>query len=646
MGGESVFFRDLAYIFVAALVGGGLAWIARQPLILGYVVGGLLINPLTPGPSVAEVHPFETFAEIGVVLLMFSLGIEFSLRDLLRVRRVAVLGGTLGMSGSIGLGFAATLLLGLPPVQALVVGFAVSIASSMVLVRMLMDRGEQSSRHGRIAVGISLMEDLAAVILLVLVPALGALEPGRLLAIARALGTGAAILVPFFWLAAKVLPPVMTRVARTHDQELFLLVALAFGFGTAAVTRSAGLSLALGAFLGGLIISESDYAHETLARVLPLRDAFVALFFVTIGAVIDPAAVLGNLPLLGTMMGLIVAGNFMVWTAVVWLFGSPLGTAVRVAVSFTQIGEFSFLVVQVARDAGHVGPEVYNTTLAAALLTILLNAALVRWIPDLIRLLRLGHPAERPDERETAGRYVVLCGFGRVGSAVAEALATFAVRYVAIDIDPDVVQSLRRRGIPSLFGDASHRRLLVAAGAARAALVVLALPDTGRAHLAVRHVRAINPDAPILARAHEPGAHERLRAAGATEVIEPEMEAAATLIRHALRRLALPSERVREYLGRLREAVDETFPPAPAGPGLPEVREVVVEGGSLAGEALRESRVRERFGVSVLTVIRVDGTTVHHPGPDTVMGAGDRLRVFGLADQIASFAAAIAPPGR
>jgi CPA2 family monovalent cation:H+ antiporter-2 len=171
MGGESVFFRDLAYIFVAALIGGGLAWFARQPLILGYVVGGLLINPLTPGPSVAEVHPFETFAEIGVVLLMFSLGIEFSLRDLLRVRRVAVLGGTLGMSGSIGLGFAAARLLGLPPVQALVVGFAVSIASSMVLVRMLMDRGEQSSRHGRIAVGISLTEDLAAVILLVLAPA-------------------------------------------------------------------------------------------------------------------------------------------------------------------------------------------------------------------------------------------------------------------------------------------------------------------------------------------------------------------------------------------------------------------------------------------------------------------------------------------
>jgi K+:H+ antiporter len=642
MAGESAFFRDLAYIFVAAVVGGGLAYWARQPLILGYVVGGLLISPFTPGPSVSEVHPFETFAEIGVILLMFSLGIEFSLRDLLRVRWVAMAGGPLGMALSIALGFLVAGLVGLPPVAAIVVGLVVSITSSMVLVRLLMDRGELHGGHGRVSVGISLVEDLAAVVIIVLIPALGALEPGRFVALARALGTSIAILIPFFWLAARVLPPLMTRVARTHNQELFLLVALAIGLGTAAVTQAIGLSLALGAFLAGLIISESDFAHETLARVLSLRDAFVALFFVTIGAVIDPATVLDNVRLLLAMVGVIVVGNFGVWTVVVRLFGYPLGTAARVAVGFTQIGEFSFIFVQVARNAGHVGSDVYNTVLAASLVTILINAALVRWIPDLIRWLRLGHPAEMPPGHGPAPRaHVILCGFGRIGSAIAEALETFEVPYVAVEIDPDIARGLRQRGIPCLFGDASQRRLLEAAGAATAALVVVALPDVERVHLAVRHVRALNPGVPILARAHVASAHERLVEAGATEVIQPEMEAAGTLIRHALGRLALPRTRVLEYLGRFRDALQEAPESGSDQEGLPQVREVVVGAGLLADESLQEARVRERFGVTVLAVHRADGQIVRHPDAETILRARDRVRVFGLPEQIASFIVAL-----
>jgi len=642
MAAEPVFFRDLAYIFVAAVVGGGLAWVARQPLILGYVVGGLLISPFTPGPSVSEVHPFETFAEIGVILLMFSLGIEFTLRDLLRVRWVAMVGGPLGMALSITLGFVAAGLVGLPPVGALVVGLVVCITSSMVVVRLLMDRGELHASHGRVCVGISLVEDLAAVVIIVLIPALGALEPGRFVALARALGTSIAILVPFFWLAAKVLPPLMTRVARTHNSELFLLVALAIGLGTAAVTQAVGLSLALGAFLAGLIISESDYAHETLARLLSLRDTFVALFFVTIGAVINPAAVLDNLRLLMAMVGVIVVGNFVIWTSVVRLFGFPLGTAARVAVSFTQIGEFSFIFVQVARGAGHVGADVYNTTLAASLLTILINAALVRWIPDLIRWLRLGHPAETAaGEGEAPREHVVLCGFGRIGSAIAEALETFEVRYVVVEIDPDIARGLRQRGIPCVFGDASQRRLLEAAGAERAALVVVSLPEVERVHLAVRHARALNARVPILARAHSASAHERVLAAGATEVIQPEMEAAGTLIRHALARLALPRTRVLEYLGRFRDALQEIPESGSDEEGLPQVREVVVGSGLLADESLQEARVRERFGVTVLAVARGDGQVVRHPDAETILRSGDRVRVFGLPEQIAAFVVAL-----
>src|SRR5262245_17121444 len=436
-------FRHLAYVAVAAVLGGSVAWLTRQPLILGYVAGGILVSPLTPGPSVSDLHTFELFAEVGVVLLMFSIGIEFSVRDLLRVKWVALLGGPLGIALSVALGVGAGALLGWPLLQGIIVGTVVSVASTMVLARLLMDSGELHSRHGRVMIGITLVEDLAVVVLIVLTPALGALESGRLVAIALALGKAALVLAPFAYLAAKVVPPTMTRVARTQNDELFLLVALAIGLGTAALSQAVGLSLALGAFLGGLLVSASDYAHETLARLLPLRDTFVALFFVTIGGLIDPYRLLANLPLLGVVVAMIVVGKLAIWTAVVWAFRYSLQTALLVAVGLTQIGEFSFVLVQVAKTAGHVGEDVYSVTLAASLLTILINALLVRLAPRWLapsRRDRVGAPATAG---ASLGGHVLLCGFGRVGSAIGEALQTFAVPYAVIERDPDIVRSLR-----------------------------------------------------------------------------------------------------------------------------------------------------------------------------------------------------------
>jgi CPA2 family monovalent cation:H+ antiporter-2 len=382
---ETLLFRDLAYVFGAALLGGILAHAARQPLILGYVVGGILVGPFTPGPTVSDVHTFELLAEIGVILLMFSIGIEFSLRDLLRVKWVAIVGGPLGIVLSMLLAVGVGWLVGWTVGQGLVVGAVISVASTMVLARLLIDRGELQSSHGRVMIGITLVEDLAVVVLTVLLPSFGSLETSRLLAVGQALLVAGLILVPFTYLAFKVVPRVMRRVARAGSEELFLLVALAIALGTAAIAQAAGLSLALGAFLGGLIISQSDHAHDALARLLPVRDAFVALFFVTVGTLINPATVVGNPQLLTTMVGLIVVGKFLIWTGVVRAFAYPLTTAALVGVGLTQIGEFSFILVQVARNAGLVGHDVYNATLAASLLTVLINAVLVRYVPAWLR---------------------------------------------------------------------------------------------------------------------------------------------------------------------------------------------------------------------------------------------------------------------
>ncbi|PYO58472.1 MAG: hypothetical protein DMD83_03885 [Candidatus Rokuibacteriota bacterium] len=644
MVADPLVFRDLAYVFAAAVLGGALAWLARQPLILGYVLGGILIGPFTPGPTVSDVHTFELLAEIGVVLLMFSIGIEFSLRDLLRVKWVALVGGPLGILLSVLLGLGAGALLGWPPLQGIVVGAVISVASTMVLARLLLDRGELHTRHGRLMIAITLVEDLAVVVLTVLLPALGDLEAGRAAGIGLALGKAALILVPFAYLAAKVVPSIMTRVARTRSPELFLLVALALGLGTAALTQTVGLSLALGAFLAGLLISESDYAHETLARLLPLRDVFVALFFVTIGALVDPGPLFTSLPLLGVMVAMIVVGKFLIWTAVVWLFRYPLSTALLVGAGLTQIGEFSFILVQVARAAGQVGDEVYSATLAASLLTILLNALLVRYVPAWVGAAArslASHPAAHADGLND---HVVLCGFGRVGSAVGEALDTFGVRYIVLETDPDIVASLRARAIACLFGDAAHHHLLQRAGTEHATMVVFTLPAIDRARLAVRAARSLNPRAPILARAHGRAEADELRRGGATDVVQPEVEAAAALIRQALGHLALPAEQATAYLDRFREAI-ETAEARPMGaPAVfPEVREVAVPAGRVAGQSLRQARIRERFGITVVAIIRSEGVVLNPP-PDAVLRAGDRVRLFGRPEQIDAFLAEAAAP--
>ncbi|OLD97297.1 MAG: hypothetical protein AUG80_12005 [Candidatus Rokubacteria bacterium 13_1_20CM_4_68_9] len=370
---DPLFVRDLAYVIGAALVGGVLAWLARQPLILGYVVGGIIIGPFTPGPTVSDVHTFELFAEVAVVLLMFSIGIEFSLRDLLRVKWIAVVGGPLGIVLSIALSLVVGSALGWPGPQAIAVGAIVSVASTMVLARLLLDQQALDTPLGRVMIGITLVEDLVVVILTVVLPALSALTPDRLLALAFALGRAGVIMVPFVFLAAWAVPRLLTRVVATANDELFLLVTLAIGLGTAAVTHAAGLSFALGAFLAGLIVNSSAHAHQTLLRLLPIRDIFVALFFVTVGALIDPAALVSHWRLVTVLVAMIVIGKFVIWAPIVRAFRYPWATAVSVGIGLGQIGEFSFVLVQVARGAGQVGDDLYQATLAASVLTILIN---------------------------------------------------------------------------------------------------------------------------------------------------------------------------------------------------------------------------------------------------------------------------------
>ena len=377
---EANFYREIAYVFGAALFGGVAAKMVRQPLIVGYVLGGILIGPFTPGLAISEIHQFELLAEIGVILLMYSIGLEFSFKELLEIKWVAILGAPTGIALSIGLSLAVGWLMHWSTVQSIAIGAIISVASTMVLSKLLVDRGELRSPHGRVMIGITLVEDLAVVILTVLLPSLGSTTSSHLLGLAAGMGKAILILIPVGILAAKLVPPLMARVSKTGDEELYLLVVLALGFATAAVTQAVGLSLALGAFLAGMIVSGSD-RHRTFDRLLPLRDAFVALFFVTIGALVDPRVILHEPLLMIVIVLLILFGKFIIWSAVVWLFRYPLPTALLVGAGLTQIGEFSYVLVRVARDSQIVGGEVYNAVLAASVITIVVNGLILRYIP-------------------------------------------------------------------------------------------------------------------------------------------------------------------------------------------------------------------------------------------------------------------------
>jgi len=374
---DALFYRDLAYVFGAAVVGGAVARALRQPMILGYVLGGILVGPFTPGLTVSDVHHFEVLAEVGVILLMYSIGLEFSFDDLLEVKWVALVGGPIGIALSMGLGTGVGWLLHWPWQQGIAVGAIVSVASTMVLSRFLTERGLLHSEAGRVMIGITLVEDLAVVVLTILLPSLGNITGGSLLALALGLGKALLILTPITLLAYKLVPPLMRRVISTGNPELLVLVALALGFATAAITQAIGLSLALGAFLAGLLVSESNDAHHTLNHLLPLRDAFVALFFVTVGALIDPRALVSKPSLLLVIVGLTMVGKFAIWVPVVRGFGYSTSTAITAGLGLTQIGEFSYVLVQVARDSNLVSAEMYNATLAASLITILLSGVVI-----------------------------------------------------------------------------------------------------------------------------------------------------------------------------------------------------------------------------------------------------------------------------
>ncbi len=558
---ETALIAILAFGLGFAFVFGFLAVRLGLPPLVGYLVAGVLVGPFTPG-FVADPHLASQLAEIGVILLMFGVGLHFSPRDLMAVRGIAVPGAVFQIAAATALGAGVSHLWGWSWGSGIVFGLCLSVASTVVLLRALEDRGALDSAEGKIAVGWLIVEDLFTVLVLVLLPALAGLLGGTPAAgagagsgLAAAIGVTLAKVAAFlglmFVVGRRVVPWLLQRVARTGSRELFTLAVLATALGVAVGAAVLfGVSFALGAFFAGVVISESDLSHRAAADALPLQDAFAVLFFVAVGMLFDPTILVRRPLQVLLVVFIIMIGKSIAALAIVRAFGHPLQTSLTISASLAQIGEFSFILAALGVSLGLLPPEGQSLIVAGALLSITLNAFVFkliapveRWVQVRPRLARLLEPSPArvpalPADLD-AGRlhdHVVLVGHGRVGRRVAEALAGHGIPYLVIEQDRTTALALRRQGLPVIYGDAARHGVLGHAGLREARLLVVTAPEPFQARAIIDTARRIQPAIDIAVRTHSDAERAYLEHSKVGMAVMGEQELADAMARYALGR--------------------------------------------------------------------------------------------------------------
>lgn len=557
------FLGEVGLALVAALFGGLVARALRLPLLIGYLLAGILVGPHTPG-FIADTATVRTVADLGVALLMFAVGVQFSLEELRHVRKSALVTGTVQLLGMVGLGLGLGWALGWGLYAGLFVGCALVLSSTAVMLRLLDERGELGTNHGQLLLGILVFQDLSLVLMVTLLPALAQTEQllpslgGALLKATLFLGATAL-------LALKAVPHLLDRVARTGSRELLLLTSVCLCLGTGYLADRAGLGLPLGAFLAGVVLSESPYAHEVFSQVRPLRDLFSSLFFVSVGMLLDPAFVARNLGAVLAVVAVILLGKTLVTALPLRALGWSGITAVRVALGLAQIGEFSFVLATLGAARGLIPPQTSGVLLAAALITLFLAPGVYasaaplcragRHWPLFGRWLRATAPEPlRSSLPNALAPEVVILGGGRVGRYVAEALRAHGIAHLVVEFDAVAAGRLRDAGSAVLYGDVTEETVLQHARLKHARLVVLALPEATSTALALQRLQELAPQARIVVRVQRGEDIPVMRAAGATEVIHGEFEAGVAVIRTTLEHFTLPTETIESYLETTRES--------------------------------------------------------------------------------------------
>ncbi|HEX5164210.1 MAG TPA: cation:proton antiporter [Thermomicrobiales bacterium] len=549
---------NIAVALAVAFVGGVVARRLRLPVIVGYLIAGLAIGPSTPGFD-ADVESVRVLAELGVAFLMFSLGVEFSLQELLQVRRIALGAGSLQVVLTTLFGMAVASLLGWSWTQAIVFGMTVALSSSVVALKLLGLRGETATRHGRVTAGIAVFQDLSLVPMLIVLPVLANDSGNLLLGVLRSVGIAIVVIGLVIFLGLRIVPRLLEVIAETASRELFLLAVVVIALGTAITTQEAGLSIALGAFLAGMIVSESDFSHQVLADIIPLREAFATLFFVSVGMLLDLSYVSHHLGVVVLITIVVLVGKMLILTGVVRGFGLPLTSAVLVGVLLPQIGEVSFILAGEGFDRELLDRGGYNLILAVSVGTLLISPMLDAAAPSALRYGRRFSKSLFVEldtsllEGAPPTRHTIVCGYGRLGVVLVDAMRRRGFSCVVVDNDPASVREAIKSGVPAIYGDAGNPEILSRLGISRARVLVVAISDPLAAEAAVESGRRANQRLDIVARARSREQMHRMRELGANEVIQPEFEAGLELIRHVMHVHGLDQRQVGAIVQRRRE---------------------------------------------------------------------------------------------
>ncbi|MDZ4865991.1 MAG: YbaL family putative K(+) efflux transporter [Alphaproteobacteria bacterium] len=523
---------------VLAFILGSLAHRLKVSPLVGYLLAGVLVGPFTPG-YVADQALAQELAEIGVILLMFGVGLHFSLKDLLSVRATAIPGAIAQITVATLLGAGLGTLLGWPIEAGLMFGFALSVASTVVLLRALQEHRLVETERGRIAVGWLIVEDLVMILALVLIPVLasasnaeGAFDlTGTLTALAITIGKVAAFVVLILVVGRRVIPWILHHTAHSGSRELFRLAVLAIALGVAfGAALLFGVSFALGAFFAGMVMSESALSQQAANETLPLRDAFAVLFFVSVGMLVDPSVLwLNPWPLIATVL-IILIGKSLAAFAIVRAFGQPSSTALTISTSLAQIGEFSFILATLGVGLGLLPKEGQDLILAAAIITIMLNPALFAAAVAFEKRRKPAIEAPEQTPEPVEAKRVIIVGYGRVGSVIADGVAAHGATIAVIEDQDSVAALARRNGLEVVPGNAADVETLVAAKIREAHCIFVAIPNGFEAGQIVQKAKAVNPGLTIVARAHSDDEAEHLRRLGASKIIMGERELALAMV--------------------------------------------------------------------------------------------------------------------
>jgi len=637
----------------------------KIPSIIGFLVTGIIAGPHALG-LVNNIHEVEQMAEIGVVLLLFTIGIEFSLKELLRIRHLVLWGGGLQVVLTIGLVALVSILSGFTTAESIFFGFLVSLSSTAILMKLLMDAGEMDTPHGKASLGILIFQDLCVVPLMLFVPFIGGAGNGVVDVVIICSKAVVVVAIAHFGSRFAV-HWIFSQVVRTRSRELFILTIIFVGFGTAWLTAEAGLSLALGAFIAGLAISESEYSHQVMGDIIPFRDVFISLFFISVGMLLNPAFVISNPLIILAVVTIIIVIKFVVVAAAILVLKFPVRVALTGGILLAQVGEFAFVLSNSGVKYGLLSEMTYQVFLASSVATMALTPLYQRLALPLAEKVALILPRFLPaflfKGKRTSGLshsrfemegHVVIVGYGVNGKNVAQVLTENDIQYLAIEANHLTVRSERKKGIKIIFGDASRAEILEQAHIGKARITVVAISDAAATRRIVSQVRSINRNIHLIVRTRYIVEMEPLYALGANEVIPEEFETSIEIFSRVLRNFLIPHDKIEKSIFDIRKDSYQMIRSLSRRnvqavgissylPGYELMNCTVQTGSATAGSTLRDGVVRGRSGATILAIKRGD-ELMANPDPVWELRPEDVVLLLGNSQQLSVASKLFYPP--